>query len=362
MAGLHPEEVLAVTGGGDASGAARAHEPVCEPVCEHYAGDARKLAKALALQASRGFDFDVTMDLEDGAPAGAEADMVRTLVGLLNQWHTDRNGSGSVTGSQSLNESESGTGFWAGHRHAVGCRVHPREHPAFADDLHVLAHALEFPLAYLTIPKTEGVADATAAIAHAAQTFASANKQLPPVQLLVETHGAVREAFGLAALPEVRFLSFGQMDFTSAHHGAISAEAMHSPGQFDHPLLRRAKVEILAACHAAGKIPTHNPTVNFADSDQTRADAQQARSMGFLRMWSIHPSQVGPIVDSFAPSGDEVEAAAALLLNAQASQWGPIAFGGKLHDRASYRYFWALLKKARAMHRPIPQAAETAFF
>lgn len=344
MAGLHPEEVLAATGGGDAIAAA----------CEHYAGDARKLAKALALQASRGFDFDITMDLEDGAPAGAEADAVRALVAFLNQWDTDQNGSVSASGGESIHGS--------GQRHAIGCRVHPRGHPAFADDLHVLAHALHVPLSYLTIPKTDGVADATAAIAHSAQTFAAAGKRLPPVQLLVETHGAVREAFGLAALPEVRFLSFGQMDFTSAHHGAISAEAMHSPGQFDHPLLRRAKVEILAACHAAGKIPTHNPTVNFADSDQTRADAQQARGMGFLRMWSIHPSQVGPIVEAFAPSGDEVEAAAALLLHAQASQWGPIAFGGKLHDRASYRYFWTLLKKARAMHRPIPQAAEAAFF
>lgn len=341
---------MAATGSGDAIAAA----------CEHYAGDARKLAKALALQASRGYDFDVTMDLEDGAPAGAEAETVRALVGLLNRWHTDQNGPGSVDGSETLNES--GAGPWAGHVQSVGCRVHPREHPAFADDLHVLAHELNLSLAYLTIPKTEGVADATAAIAHAAQTFAAAHKRLPPVQLLVETHGAVREAFALAALPEVRFLSFGQMDFTSAHHGAISAAAMHSPGQFDHPLLRRAKVEILAACHAAGKIPTHNPTVNFADPDQTLSDAQQARGMGFLRMWSIHPSQVGPIVESFAPSGDEVQAAAALLLNAQASQWGPIAFGGKLHDRASYRYFWTLLKKARAMHRPIPQAAETAFF
>jgi citrate lyase subunit beta/citryl-CoA lyase len=44
-------------------------------------------------------------------------------------------------------------------------------------------------------------------------------------------------------------LSFGQMDFTSSHRGAIPAKAMQSPGQFDHPLLRRAKVEISAACH-----------------------------------------------------------------------------------------------------------------
>ncbi len=328
MAGLHPEEVLAGTGGVEAAVVA----------CEHYAGDPHKLAKALLLQASRGVDFDITIDLEDGARAGAEAATVRDLVGVINQAHS------------------------RGDTVRIGCRVHAFGHPAFADDLHVLAHSLQIPLAYLTIPKTDGLGDSIAAISHAAQSFQAANKRLPPIQLLVETHGAVREAFALAALPEVRYLAFGQMDFTSAHHGAIPADAMRSPGQFSHPLLRRAKIEILAACHAASKIPTHNPTVNFADTEQTSTDAQQARAMGFLRMWSIHPNQISPIVNAFAPSSEEVETAAALLLSAQANQWGPIAFEGKLHDRASYRYFWTLLKKAKAMHRAIPPAAETAFF
>ena len=325
MAGLHPEDVLVSTGGMEG--------PVV--ACEHYAGDPKKLTKALGLQAARGHDFDVTIDLEDGAPAGAEAESVRALVAVANQAEAPPH---------------------------IGCRVHPLDHPAFADDLHVLAHSLQPTLSYLTIPKVGGLSEACSAIAYAAQTFASAEKRLPAVQLLVETHGAVRQAFELAALPEVRFLSFGQMDFTSAHHGAISAEAMRSPGQFDHPLLRRAKVEILAACHAAGKTPTHNPTVDFANIAQTLSDARQARQMGFLRMWSIHPGQIGPIVEAFAPDDAEISAAAALLLAAQANDWGPIAFGGKLHDRASYRYFWTLLKKARAMHRAMPSEAEAAFF
>ncbi len=60
---LHPREVLRSTGTDD-------HWLV--PNCEHYAGSPRKLQKALDLQSARGFDFDVTVDLEDGAPAGAE--------------------------------------------------------------------------------------------------------------------------------------------------------------------------------------------------------------------------------------------------------------------------------------------------
>lgn len=328
---LHPREVLRSTGADD-------HWLV--PSCEHYAGNLRKLQKALDLQAARGFDFDVTMDLEDGAPAGAEAQAVRELVSFVNQHPS----------------------FQPGQGHRIGCRVHPYDHPAFADDLHCLAFDLAAPLAYLTIPKAESLEQAQASIQMAAQVFRAANKALPSIQILAETHGAVRDVFSIAALPEVRFVSFGQMDFTSAHGGAIPAAAMKSPGQFEHPLLRRAKLEIAAACHAYGKIPTHNPTVDYNNIVQTQADAEQARWLGFGRMWSIHPDQVAPILKVYAPRAEEIAKASALLLAAQAAQWGPIAFDSELHDRASYRYFWGLLLKAHAMHLDLPQQAQAAFF
>jgi len=54
----------------------------------------------------------------------------------------------------------------------------------------------------------------------------------------------------IAALPGVVSLDFGTLDFVSAHHGAIPMSAMESPGQFDHPLVRRAKCETAAAALA----------------------------------------------------------------------------------------------------------------
>jgi citrate lyase subunit beta/citryl-CoA lyase len=71
-------------------------------------------------------------------------------------------------------------------------------------------------------------------------------------------------------------------------------------------------------------------------------------------MWSIHPSQIQPIVDAFAPSVAEVDAAIEILLAAQAADWAPIRHHDTLHDRASYRYFWqVLLMKLRCWRRPI---------
>jgi citrate lyase subunit beta/citryl-CoA lyase len=138
------------------------------------------------------------------------------------------------------------------------------------------------------------------------------------------------------------------MDFVSAHYGAIPAEAMRSPGQFSHPLVTRAKLEISAACHAHGKVPSHNVTTEIKDTAVVASDANRAMTeLGYMRMWSIHPSQIRPILNAFAPRSHEIDEATQILTKAQAADWGPIQQNGKLHDRASYRYYWTILQRAK---------------
>ncbi len=62
------------------------------------------------------------------------------------------------------------------------------------------------------------------------------------------------------------------------------------------------------------------------------------------------------------PDYAEVEDAANILLAAQATDWGPIQYQGELHDRATYRYYWELLQRAKVSNLPVPEAAEQAFF
>jgi citrate lyase subunit beta/citryl-CoA lyase len=73
-----------------------------------------------------------------------------------------------------------------------------------------------------------------------------------------------------------------------------------------------------------------------------------------MRMWSIHPDQIRPILRGFAPSGDEVEQAAAIVHAAAQQDWAPIAVDGRLHDRASYRYFWQVLERAHRTAQALP--------
>ncbi|MEJ0047747.1 MAG: hypothetical protein WDN04_17695 [Rhodospirillales bacterium] len=112
-----------------------------------------------------------------------------------------------------------------------------------------------------------------------------------------------------------------------------------------------------------GVVPAHNVSLDLKNTYSVYGDAHRARNeFGFLRMWSIYPAQILPIVDAMKPDYSEVEDGAHILLAAQAADWGPIQYSGELHDRATYRYFWEVLQKAKVTGVAIPEAAAKAFF
>ena len=69
-----------------------------------------------------------------------------------------------------------------------------------------------------------------------------------------------------------------------------------------------------------------------------------------------------PIFEAMRPDFSEVEDAAAILVAAQDCEWGPIQHHGKLHDRASYRYYWELLARARATGMSLREDIKQRFF
>ena len=235
---------------------------------------------------------------------------------------------------------------------ASASRVPPVDHPAFeADGRHRGARA-GARLAYLMMPKPRGLADVQRAVrAIDAASRAAGLAQPIPLHALVETHGALREVQALAAHPRIESLSFGLMDFVSAHRGAIPASAMSA----ERPVRAPA-----GACAPSWRSPPpampspRRRRTAWSPSSRTEArcrppPTRPARELGYTRMWSIHPAQIRAIVDAFAPSTAEVDQAIEIMLAAQAADWAPIRHRDTLHDRASYRYFWQVLR-ARAPH------------
>jgi citrate lyase subunit beta/citryl-CoA lyase len=322
----HPREVLL-----GAQAAARVL-----PVCDHYSGVEVRMRKSLQLQAELHQEFgvgvmDVTLDCEDGAPVGGEKDHAELVFSLAAS---------------------------AAPNARVAVRVHPLGHSAFEQDIAILVGQARSRWCHIMLPKVESVADIHAAV----QAIDAAGGAHLPLHALIESPLAVHNAFGIAAHPRVQSLSFGLMDFVSAHGGAVPASAMGAAGQFSHPLVVRAKLSIASACHAHGKTPSHCVVTEFNDAQAMQTAASRAAyEFGFTRMWSIHPSQVRPILAAFSPSAVEVEQAADILQAAVEADWAPIQQGGQLHDRASYRFFWSVLERAHATGHVLPAHALVYF-
>ena len=309
----HPRDVLL---GAQASG-------VSLPVCDHYSGVEARMRKSLQLQAEMTQEFgtcvfDATLDCEDGAPVGGEAEHAALVTELV---------------------------LAAAPEARVAVRVHPVDHPSFQADMATIAGQAAKRLTHIMVPKVESVAD----VQLAEQALIQAGAKDLPLHVLIESPAAVHRAFDIAAHPRVQSLSFGLMDFVSAHGGAIPAHGMSGQGQFTHPLVVRAKLEIASACHAHGKVPSHCVVTEFNDTVAMRAAAQRAAyEFGYTRMWSIHPAQIRPILEAMAPDAAAIEVATEIVLAAQAAQWAPISHQGQLHDRASYRFFWQVLERAHS--------------
>jgi citrate lyase subunit beta/citryl-CoA lyase len=319
---MHPSEVLFQG----------QRQPLLLPACDHYAGSEKLMRKSMALQQELGPVFDITFDCEDGAAAGRERAHAELVAALLNSEDNrfDR----------------------------IGARLHDVSSPHFEQDVEVIVGQAARRLAYVVLPKVEGVDDVLRAQAVVDRVAERAGRSDLPLHVLIETHGALHQVFQIAALPQVQCLSFGIMDFVSSHYGAVPASAMRSPGQFTHPLIVRAKLEMVAACHAYDKVPSHNVTTEIKDGAVVADDARRAaREFGFTRMWSIHPGQIRAIVDAFTPCVEEVNEAASILVEAMAADWGPIAQNGRLHDRASYRYYWTVLQRAKLAGLALPDTA-----
>lgn len=308
------------------------------PVCDHYCGRLDLLAKSLALQASAGPVFDVTADCEDGARVGDEIAHIEQV-------------SLAVAGPQNRFER-------------LGVRPHPVAHPLFERQIEILLAGAGHRLAFLTLPKVNTLADVQAAEACVAEGERRAGIARPiPFQVLIESPAALPHLHAIAAHPRVEALCFGLMDYVSSFEGAIGSDALHGDRQFDHPLLHRALVDISLAAQAHGKVATHSVTLTIGDGEAAGRDAARAaRDFGFRRKWSIHPRQIQPIVAAFQPARDEIRQAGEILLAARQADWGPIRYADQLHDRASYRYWWQVLERARLTGAAIDDGVKAAFF
>ena len=323
----HPEKVLFGSS-----------QPFSEiPCCEHYCGNEKFTYKSFSLQAELGTVFDITCDCEDGAKVGEERKHANLVADLVN--HADNLAK------------------------RTGVRIHDPAHSDCKTDIDILVGIAGNNLAYLTIPKVDSYDQGIEIVNYINTQCIAAGIGLIPIHIIIESQSALRDLKKIVKIPGIEALDFGLLDFISDHQGIITEKHMQSPNQFDHHLINRGKAKLVAATAEMGLTATHNPCTSFRDLDRCLEDATIARQrFGFSRMYSIYPKQIPFIVEAMQPPHQAILRACEILIKAQKHDWGPISHGNEMHDRASYRLFWRLLKRAQVTGANLPVDVQNAFF
>jgi citrate lyase subunit beta/citryl-CoA lyase len=112
--------------------------------------------------------------------------------------------------------------------------------------------------------------------------------------------------------------------------------------------------EMIVAARAHGIDAIDGPFGNFKDPEGYRREATWAAMLGAVGKWAIHPSQIEPANDVFAPTSLEIEQAREMSEAYRAAEKqgaGAAGAGGVLVDAAAVRIYEGVLERARLCGR-----------
>jgi citrate lyase subunit beta/citryl-CoA lyase len=201
----------------------------------------------------------------------------------------------------------------------------------------------------IMLPKIQSTDD-IARVAHALDALevreGLAAGHVKMTAVATETPAAVLKLFQFAERQPARLigLNWGAEDLSAAIGASTNLDAS---GQWALTY-RWARSAVLLAAKAAGVQAIDTVYVNYKDTEGLRASCRASAQEGFNGRVAIHPDQVGPINEAFAPSPEDVALAERIVAAFdQAGGVGTVGLDGKMFDIPH-------LKRARhvlALHR-----------
>ena len=204
-------------------------------------------------------------------------------------------------------------------RKEVTIRANGLDTPWHADDLRAIAEAGP---AAVVVPKINSAAD-VAAVEKALEAGGAPDHTR--IWAMLETPIAILHAEEIATSSErLAVLVLGTNDLAKELH------AEHVPGRA--PLVFGLSQCLLAA-RMAGKVILDGVYNDIKDADGFLAECVQGRQLGFDGKTLIHPTQVEPCNDTFAPGDEELTRSRGLILafeEAQAEGRGVATYEGRM--------------------------------
>ena len=163
--------------------------------------------------------------------------------------------------------------------------------------------------------------------ASAAAVAAVADRVDLPIVAIVETAAGLREAFAIASHASVRALMLGAVDL-GLQLGLLPRD--------DAQEILFARSSLVVDSAAAGiRAPVDRVWVDIRDLAGLARDCEVARSLGFRGKALVHPDQIVPTHEAFAPSDDELRRAREIVAayeRAGLAGQGVVALDGEMID------------------------------
>ncbi|MFS0886022.1 HpcH/HpaI aldolase/citrate lyase family protein [Aeromicrobium sp. 179-A 4D2 NHS] len=271
-------------------------------------------ANERALEKAKGIDADaLILDLEDSVSPDAKE-------------------TGRANVCAAVESGEYGHRELAIRVNSIGTQWHD-------DDIAAAAKAGPDAILVPKVESAEQVRDLVAAIE------AAGAPESTQLWAMIETPRALLHAEEIAAAHErLTVIVMGTNDIVNETYG------LHVPGR--NPLVLTALSWTLLAVRAAGKVVIDGVYNDVKDAEGFVAEARQGREMGFDGKTLIHPSQVDPANEAFAPSEADVERAQGMIAafeEAAAEKKGVATYNGKMIEELHIRDAKRILAYAEAL-------------
>jgi citrate lyase subunit beta / citryl-CoA lyase len=210
----------------------------------------------------------------------------------------------------------------------VAVRINDLQSPWWEQDVaEVVTHAGE-ALDCLVVPKVESAEQLERVAAELERAErAGERSQSVGLEALIETAAGLARAGEIAhASPRLEALIVGYADLAASLGRPFGTREGGPEWSF-------AAETVLLAARDADAQAIDGPQLDIADTDRLRSTAEFARALGYDGKWAVHPSQVEPLNEAFAPTQDELDRAAEVLAALERAE-GDDSAGAASHDGA----------------------------
>lgn len=201
-------------------------------------------------------------------------------------------------------------------RSVFGVRINAWPGPTAQADLDALR---ENPPRLVVVPKVESM-DAIASIAG----ILGVQGRETQFVAMIETAKGLLQAAQIAQAPGLDSIVFGSEDY------AASVGATRTPDGLE---ILYARSHVVACAAAAGIDAIDQVWVDYKDHAGLRKDALMGARLGYSGKQVIHPDQVQPVHEAFAPTPAEVANAKDIVAASQAAGGGVAVVKGRMIDK-----------------------------